>query len=569
MLDEVDGFLNADAQVSFHETTRLFQLKERNNRLKIVFAGLHSVNHFHGTGNVPFSPAGALAIGPLDPADAYRLLTGPMHAMGYAIEPNEARRIMMHCNYQPYLIQMFAHRLLEQLHLQRPTVTTPPPWTVTAAQVERVMHDPSMRSKISRAFTMTLELDKRFQVIVNLLALHAYDGKGAPLSGRELYDDCRQQWPDGFAETSMASFLELLHELEGLGVVGPQDARGGRSLRSSALLPSLGSRAEIELNLAAVADLGLTENQARGLMRPALDDKGRPGPLTTDQLATLAGRVGNRTHVLIGSAALGLPQVEEALTGRQPALREIVIAPNGGAFRKLLKTGGTGETRTTVVSELWKKRPDADKCQESLENARSDEYTPEERNAHRAAVLIAGTENGEWLEEYLCKDTLRDSDVVPMERFSARSLPLQWRDRPKLEELGSPELAPRLLEVTGGWPSLVDQVAQRTLKANAQTALEEAEQRLQQPSWPAQFLEATGAVGVSEELTRLVGALVDHGDPADDDDLALLTMTHGITDLDCAVTLAEWFSLVDRDRDGRLRLAPLIARAWANQEATA
>jgi hypothetical protein len=568
MLDEVDGFFNADAQVSFHETTRLFQLKERNNRLKIVFAGLHSVNHFHGTGNVPFSPAGALAIGPLDPADAYRLLTGPMHAMGYAIEPDEARRIMMHCNYQPYLIQMFAHRLLEQLHLQRPNVTTPPPWTVTSMQVQRVMHDPNMRSKISRAFTMTLELDKRFQVIVNLLALHAYDGKGTPLSGRELYDDCRQQWPEGFAETSMASFLELLNELEGLGVVGPQDARGGRPLRSSALLPSLGSRSEIEHNLAAVADLGLTENQARGLMRPALDDKGRPGPLTTDQLATVAGRVGNRTHVLIGSAALGLPQVEEALTGRQPAMRKIVIAPNIGAFRKLLKTGGTGETRMTVVSELWRKRPEADTCQESLENARSDEYTPEERNAHRAAVLIAGTENGAWLEHYLCDDPLRDSDVVPMERFSARSLPLQWRDRPKLEELGSPELAPRLLEVTGGWPALVDQVVQRTLKANAQTALDEAEQRLAQPSWPAHFLQATGAIGASEELTRLVGALVEHGDPADDDDVALLTMTHGITDLDRAVTLAEWFSLVDRDRDGRLCLAPLIARAWDNHATT-
>ncbi len=44
---------------------------------------------------------------------------------------------------------------------------------------------------------MTLELDKRFQVIVNLLALHVYDGKQTELSGRELYDDCRQQWPAG------------------------------------------------------------------------------------------------------------------------------------------------------------------------------------------------------------------------------------------------------------------------------------------------------------------------------------------------------------------------------------
>lgn len=569
MLDEVDGFFNADAQVNFNETTRLFQLKERNDRLKIVFAGLHSVNHFHGTGNVPFSPAGALAIGPLDPADAYRLLTGPMHAMGYAIAPEEARRIMMHCNYQPYLIQMFAHQLLEQLHAQRPDVRSGPPWDVTPAMVTRIMNDPGMRNKIFRAFTMTLELDKRFQVIVNLVALHAYDGKRTPLSGRELYDDCRQQWPVGFEETSYASFLELLNELEGLGIVGPQDVRSGRSLRSSALLPSLGSRSEIEQYLATVSDLALTENQARGLMRPALDDKGRPGPLTTDQLATIAGRKGNRTCVLVGSPALGIDHVKAALEGRQPALRKIEFASDAGGFRKLLKQGAAGETRMTVASELWKKTHRAETCEESLNNARSEEFMPEERSAHRAAVLIAGPENGEWLDNYLYCDPLRDSEVVPMERFSARSLLLQWRDRPKLEELGSPELADRVLAATGGWPSLVDQLAQRTLKAGAHVALAESEQRLEQPSWPEHFLAATGALGVSEQLERLVRALVEHGDPVDAEDLAVLKMTHGITDLDRAMTLAEWLALTDRDRDGKIRLAPLVARAWTAAQNTA
>ncbi len=491
-----------------------------------------------------------------------------MHAMGYAITPAEAGRIMMHCNYQPYLIQMFAHQLLEQLHAQRLEVRSGPPWDVTPAMVTRIMNDPGMRNKIYRAFTMTLELDKRFQVIVNLLALHAYDGKRTPLSGRELYDDCRQQWPVGFEETSYASFLELLNELEGLGIVGPQDVRSGRSLRSSALLPSLGSRSEIEHTLAAVADLALTESQARGLMRPALDDKGRPGPLTTDQLATIAGRKGNRTCVLVGSPALGIEHVKAALEGRRPALRKIEFAPDAGGFRKLLKQGAAGETRMTVVSELWKKTHRAETCQESLEIARSEEFMPEERSAHRAAVLIAGPDNGEWLDSYLYCDPLRDSEVVPMERFSARSLLLQWRDRPKLEELGSPELADRVLAATGGWPSLVDQLAQRTLKAGAHTALGEAEQRLEQPSWPEHFLAATGALGISEQLERLIRALVEHGEPADAEDLAVLKMTHGITDLDQALTLADWFALIDRDRNGQVRLAPLVPRAWQGAQHT-
>lgn len=223
----------------------------------------------------------------------------------------------------------------------------------------------------------------------------------------------------------------------------------------------------------------------------------------------------------------------------------------------------------TVASELWKKTHRAETCEESLNNARSEEFMPEERSAHRAAVLIAGPENGEWLDNYLYCDPLRDSEVVPMERFSARSLLLQWRDRPKLEELGSPELADRVLAATGGWPSLVDQLAQRTLKAGAHVALAESEQRLEQPSWPEHFLAATGALGVSEQLERLVRALVEHGDPVDAEDLAVLKMTHGITDLDRAMTLAEWLALTDRDRDGKIRLAPLVARAWTAAQNTA
>ncbi len=370
------------------------------------------------------------------------------------------------------------------------------------------------------------------------------------------------------AETSFSSFLELLNELEGLGILSPpRNALGARSLRSSALLSNLGSRSEIELHLSAVADVGLTETKARGLMRPPMDDKGRPGPLTSDQLAIVAGRKGNRTCVLVGSPALGLEQVEAALRGRQPALRKIEFAPDGGTFRKLLKAGAGGETRMTVVSELWKKQPKPEVCQESLNNARSEEYQPEERSAHRAAVLVAGPGNGQWLANYLVNDPRRDSEVVPMERFTARSLPLQWRDRLKLEDLGSSKLAPRVLEATGGWPSLVDALAQRTLKVGALDALAEAEQRLQQPSWPEQFLAATGAVGVCEDLTRLIGALVEHGDPVDEEDLAVLALQHGIVKRDRAVTLARWFSLIDSTPDGRLRLAPLVADAWIGAQA--
>lgn len=565
MIDEVDGFFNADAPGGFAETNRLFNLKDRHPRCKVVFAGLHSVNHFHGTGNVPFSPAGALPIGPLDPADAYRLLTGPLHAMGYFLEPQEARRILMYCNYQPYLIQMFGQQLLASLHARRPETATPPPWDITTSQVDRVMHDPAMRDKIFRAFRMTLELDKRFLVIVNLLALHAYDGKITPLSDRELFEDCKQAWPAGFADTPMASFRELLHELAGLGILGPAGERGGRGLRTSALLPNLGSRADIEHALAEIAEHALTEKEARGLIRPALDDKGRPGPLTTDQIATLAGRKGNRTHVLIGSVALGLDHVAEALTGRQPILRKVEFASDGGSFRRLLKTGEAGETRMTVVSELWRKAPRLDACIESLDNARSEEFWPADRSASRAAVLVAGPQNSEWLTHALYNDPGQDELIVTLDRFNARTLPLQWRDQGRLEELGSPEHAPKLLALTGGWPALVDQVATRTLKVGAARALNEFAEQRQDPTWAKQLLVETGATVVDSDLTLLVRALAEYNDNCGTEELQLLQLEHGIIDLDKAVTLADWFSLVDRDSDGKIRLAPLLSEAWQQE----
>jgi hypothetical protein len=568
MLDEVDAFFNADARRGFNQTTKLFNLKNRNRlRCKVTFSGLHSVNHFHGTGNVPFSPSGAIQIGPLEPADAYRLLTGPLHAMGYALDIKQSQRISMHCNYQPYLIQMFAEQLVAILHGQRSHIQSGPPWTISEELVKRVMSDPAMRDKIFRAFKLTLDLDKRFLVIVNLLARQAYSGRRTPLTDPQLLDECKSTWPAGFAETPIASFRELQHELEGLGILGPHDSSGYRMLRTSALLPSLGSQAEIEQNLAEVAELALPENEARGLMRPSLDDNGRPGPLTTEQIATLAGRKGNRTNVLIGSPALGIESVMDALRGTHNSLRRIEEANDGGAFRRLLRTGESGEVRMTVVSELWRKAPHREACQESLNNAQSDEFLPPDASSEsRAVVLVAGPTNAEWLEEDLTRDPQREGIVVKLDRFTARTLPLQWRDQPKLQDLASPNLATSVLQVTGGWPAIVDSLAERTPKLGADAALNELAEEQKDPEWPERFLRDTGAVGVSSDLQRLVAAMADFGGSCPSGDLEEIGLSHGINDVGRAVTLAQWFSLLDESDDQQLDLAPLLLDAWRRYE---
>lgn len=562
LVDEADAFFAADSQREFRVTSDLFGLVTKYPRTKAVFAGLHGVAHHHSVGNNPFSPSGALPIGPLERRHAYRLLMVPLEAVGFQIHPDEANRILMHCNVQPYLLQMFAANLLERLLTSRRKGVSALPIVVDRTTVDAVYNDPQLREQIHRAFKITLELDARFSVIANLLAVHAHrNGTRTPLTESELLEGCRQAWPEGFADTAMASFRELLNELEQLGILAPADLRrGGRTLRSHAVLQSMGPQAQLELALREVRNLSLPEEAVRQQYRPTVGKHSSPGPLTTAQIADLAGRKGNRVRIVVGSHALGLDRVADALADptHEPVLRDVRVVKGKEEYRHLLRTGASGETRLTVVSELWQLTTSRDSCGTSLNEAL--QLLPSDLSHSRAVVLIAGPGNANWLQELPTQDEFAEL-VVPLERFTLRNLPLHWRDNRMLEELGSAALAPRVLEVTGGWPGLVDELVRLARSAGAVRALEQLEQRQEQPQWARSWLEQTGVLHEElTELAQLVRQLEDLGDACPSHDL--LELAAG-TDVDSTtITLADWFGIVDRLPDDRVRLAPLIATAW-------
>jgi hypothetical protein len=97
--------------------------------------------------------------------------------------------------------------------------------------------------------------------------------------------------------------------------------------------------------------------------------------------------------------------------------------------------------------------------------------------------------------------------------------------------------------------------------AGAVRALEQLEQRQQQPQWAHGWLEQTGVLHEQlPELAQLVRQLEDLGDACPLHDL--LELAAG-TDVDSTtITLADWFGIVDRLPDDRVQLAPLIAAAW-------
>jgi len=149
LLDECDQFFEADAP-RFDQTKKLKGLgSDTKDRAKVVFAGLHSVQRFSKlASNGPF---GHLAqtpkvIGPLAPQSAAELLVEPMRALGFEFKNLDlVNRVLGYCSYQPFLLQMFGHRLVELMHRKRARRGAErPPYEVEATDIEVVESDAAL-----------------------------------------------------------------------------------------------------------------------------------------------------------------------------------------------------------------------------------------------------------------------------------------------------------------------------------------------------------------------------------------------------------------------------------------
>ena len=124
MFDEADGFLELDAARGSPIVGSMRSLMvDANNRFKIVFAGLHSVQRLARSKNTPyrnlrFDPNKPRrgGLGPLKYSEAQRFILEPMHAMGFAFEdPLLVDTILTHTECHPSEIQFFCHNLVKLL----------------------------------------------------------------------------------------------------------------------------------------------------------------------------------------------------------------------------------------------------------------------------------------------------------------------------------------------------------------------------------------------------------------------------------------------------------------------
>ncbi|WP_241833056.1 ATP-binding protein [Streptomyces caatingaensis] len=565
LMDECDLFFEADVP-HCTQTQRLKGLcVDHPNRLKVVFAGLHSVQRFTRLArNGPFRHLAQTptVIGPLAPQFAADLLLLPMRALGFEFaDVDLVHRVLGYCSYQPFLLQMFGSRLVEVMQRRRARGDLGgPPYRIGAAEVEVVESDPLLREGITKAFKETLTLDDRYSVIANVLAWYAREyGLETRLSDVELRDECADWWPAGFEQLDSEAFRTYLQEMVGLGVLAPNHDGRGWHVRGPNALRMIGTAQEVVTQLErAKSECELRETVIlQG--RPELAD-GRAAPLTVTQVDDLLGDHTNQTRVVLGTPATGIGDVAEtlhAVTGRVAGW-SVYPAEKNRAFRQRLTDGRPGE-RCVVVSDLRKVNEDT--CRESLELAQS--LFPERPGVTRAVVFLAGPgQLGLW-RQVLTDDEAAASLVVVLRRHDRRSLK-SWTQSSGLFD--TEEGRAGVLEVTGGWPVLLDRAVElhRSCRDESQVLRRLADE-LEEAGPAARLVEASGidadpciAMG-NRAVLREFG-----GDWVTEDVLVTAMELEGLEEQEARWVFACLEAFQAFEREGtRLRAEPVLRACWS------
>lgn len=565
LLDEADGFFESDAP-TFVQTQRLKALgtdTEFDGRLKIVFAGLHSVQRFAKIGrNGPFAHLAQrpVVIGPLRHQHAFDLIAKPLRALGMEIEPDLVHQINGYCAYQPFLLQMFGHRLIELMHQRRAAHEAGPPYAVTESDVEAVISDHDLKSDIVRVFRDTLNLDSRYNVIANVLAHHAYEqGMDARLSESDLRAECGLYWPQGFAGLDREGFRAYLHEMAGLGVLHRSNDRAGWQLRSLNVLPMIGNPDDVAAELVNATAEQVPHRDHVLQARRLLQNGRTRSPLTEEQIDDLLGEHTNQTRVVLGSRATGIHLVSQALDEVVDALglRFRPVKPTGvNEFKAALLDGMPGDRRI-ILSDLVRKNTKSDGCCDSLNYALT--LRPRAAGVTRSAILIADTSVIEFWEKALASDDEQMS-VVPLRRHTRSTLKTWALDT---ERFGAH--LDVLRDTTSGWPYLVERALSECARRTESDVLRRLTSELNAPPGQRELLNNVGLLG-DLRLSRAYSSVIAFSDGValTSSDIAAAVACdpsepHPESIAGCLLAM----DLFDLDSQGRYRPEPLVAAAWS------
>ena len=547
LLDEADAFLETDARARrdlpgegrFINVYHLKGLMDGSNRrFKPVFAGLHQVQRFHSASNGPMAHVGTeILVGPLPPPEAYKLVVKPLAAIGYRFErPDIAWRLLAYTNYQASLIQHFCRTLVDALH-HRPLVPGAPPTMVSDRDIDSIYGDKDVRDHIATRFELTINLDNRYRVIAYATASLTLNGDSQVFPAITLYDECRAFWPGGFDRLSLDDFSAYLDEMVGLGIL--VRTRGDQyGIRSPNVIRLLGSPEEIERRLLESESLELSWPFDPAIFRRAMrGDPDQRSPLSEQQAQqVLNGR--DRIHVVMGSVALGIDRVLDALREAAPEDIDVRVANCRTLHEMITDQTETRNGHRHLILDLG----DAEEPDQRAALQRLHTWMTSDPQCRTASCLAPPSADWLW----------PDADLgLPVERVRIRL----WTDdslrawAPECEyPLGTPKQRARLLKATGGWPRLVEAAA-AVAKAGATEAqaCQHAVGLLADSRAVSEFLLSVGlsADPIADEVANMVSNFSE--EMAFDDLVALLEADRDVvlTEADRSVVLIAITRLVD------------------------
>lgn len=453
LADEADAFLTADSKAvrgsggegTFANVARLKGLMDSTDRrFKVVFAGLHQVQRFRRLSNVPLAHGGEELIGPLKPAEAQRLVVEPMAAFGYRFErPELVWRVLAATNYQACLVQIFCERLVTALR-EKPLGSAHWPLTITEEDVRAVTASPEVHRHIAERLRLTINLEDRYRVLALVIALRSQaDGFQLGYDADELLHEAKRNWPEGFSRLTASDVKIYLEEMVGLGLLIQQADRRRYAVRSPNVVHMLGTREDLELELRQT-EFSLPYDYNPRFSRRLLGSGERSGvnrysPLTEQQLyeATSPGL----TLVCL-TKAHGPELLEPAIRSYADARGLTVHTTTPDTLVDVVTRDTRGKDPSVVFADL--RYCGLETLGQTLNRLRRHTVRGEAAPAHAGIVLV----------DPRAQDVLKDervSQVLRPERWNADGL-RAWPECP----FDTPDKRRRLMEATGGWPSLVE-----------------------------------------------------------------------------------------------------------------
>lgn len=371
----------------------------------------------------------------------------------------------------------------------------------------------------------------------------------------------------------MEGFRAYLQEMTGLGVLAPNNDGRGWHLRSANVLNMIGTREDVEAQLVTAADLSVPDEFLALESRQELPG-GRRSPLTAAQIDDVLGDYSSQVRVVLGSRATCINIASDAVRAAASVGNRFTVpaVANRRQFEEELVVGRPGERRV-VLDDLVSVAPSEGSCLEALEAAQT--RRPPAPGVTRSAVIVAGpAQMNLWRKVFTqvssnsLSSALLPVGTVALRRYDAATLRV-WSL--ETNAFVSEERRAQLLQVTGGWPMLVEQAAQLVKgepgveRVDEPEALRLLEAELITPGGAARLVAAVGLSG-DEQLSRAfegVLSVIDSGSltRADLEVAAELSVDEPSTAVECLIAL----QVFDIDAEGKSVPEPLLVRCWPHR----